>query len=199
MANNDICVLRLVGRYQSQNIVNTFHYRIVNQISTDLEVLEKLTLAWDSIIRNLWVARCIDSYTAVGLKAFRVTGTAKTPHYRVLNHAGTITGTEVPSNICRLITLYTTSSNHRRRGRVMMSGCATSMFDTADGSITNTEVAAMQSLGESMEAVLDAMEDTFQLCIPPSGTDPYEDIVDVLARSTPGAISSRRVRRFFVG
>ena len=74
MAVDDVVVLRAVGRYQSQNVVNTMHYKITAQTSTELAILASLTLAWDTDIRLEWLARHSDEYTLIGLKAFRVTG-----------------------------------------------------------------------------------------------------------------------------
>lgn len=199
MAIGDIVSLRVVGRYQSQNIVNTFHYRISLQGANEKEVLEQLVDTWDDDVQPAWSSNHIDSYNLVGLKAFNHTGVAKVPAFRVINVAGSVVGDKVPSPVCRTITLYTESPNYRRRGRAMLSGCEAGMFMEADGSVTNAQIIILQTLGDLLYAPLEGAADTFQLCLPSGDAGPLQDIIAALPRVTPSLISSRRVNQFLVG
>lgn len=199
MAVGDICTLRIVGRYQQQNIVNVMHYAITEQGSSELEVLENLLALWDTANQAAWVARHIDSYELIGTKAFGLTGAAKTPAFDPVGVSGAVVGTEEPAALCRTITLYTESAKHRRRGRIMLSGGAADMFSVVDGAVIGTEIVLLEVLGALLIQDLFGGGDTFQPCIPPAGVDPFEPIVDMKARVTPSLIKTRRVRQFSIG
>jgi hypothetical protein len=199
MAVGDACTLRIVGRYQSQNIVNTMYYRIVTQTSGDNDILQSLCTAWDTTFETLWDARHIDTYTLIGLKAFKKTGTPKTPGFLSVGDAGTVVGDEVPSFVCRTLTLYTASTNSRRRGRLMLSGSAQSMFDAADGSLTSGEIGALNTLGATLIGAISNAGDEFEPGLPPTLADTWQDFTDYKARETPSSIRSRRIRQFLVG
>ena len=199
MAVDDICVLRIVGRYQQQNIVNTLHLQIEAQVSSEQEILDQLVIGWDTAFRNAWLAAHIDTYELIGLKAFRVDGAAKVPAYSNIGQNGTVTGDEVPSNVCRTITLYTASTNHRRRGRVMLSGSAQAMFNASDGSVTVAEVGVLQTIGNLIDAGFSMDSDDFVFCLPATDTLPIELVTKSLARVTPSAVKSRRVSQYLIG
>lgn len=199
MSVGDVCVLRIVGRYQQQNCVSSLHYRITAQTSPDLDVLEKLIEDWADKIEIAWLAAHIDTYELVGYKAFRVDGTAKVPAYNNRGMNGTVTGDEVPSNICRTITLYTASANHRRRGRVMLSGSYQAAFLPTDGSLTTAAVGQLQTIGNLLQAELAETGDTFELVLPASGALPIELVVSAKGRVTPSALKSRRVKQYLIG
>lgn len=199
MAVDDVLSLRVVGRFQSQNIVNTLHYRIAAQTADDKDINSALITAWRADIETAWLARHIDTYELVGLKSFRQSGDFKTPHFTSVGSAGSVVGTEEPAFVCRTITLYTESAKHRRRGRVMLSGTAAAQLETDDGSLTSAEITALEVLGVELVAPLEGGADSFQLCIPANATDPAEDIVDMAARETPSCVTSRRIKQFFVG
>lgn len=199
MAVADISVLRVVGRFQSQNIVNTLHYYHSAQTSTELAVLLNLCTIFEANVGAAWRGRHSNNYDMIGLKAFRHTGTAKIPGFLSIGVSGSVVADDVPSYVCRTITLYTASANHRRRGRIMLSGSVDSMFDSSDGSVTTAEITSLDALGTSILATLSGGGDSFDLCIPPSGALPYEDIIDSRARETPASVTTRRVRQFFVG
>lgn len=204
MAVNDELTLRIVGRYQDQNIVNTLTVRVSAQTTEEKNICAALITAFQSECQVAWLARHLDTYTLVGYKAFRKTGVAKTPHFTSVGSAGVVTGEELPSFVCRTITLYTDSTNHRRRGRVMLSATAVAQLDTADGSLTAGEIVALNVLGAALTGSWDANGDSFQLCIP-AGVDkdgnpiPTEDITDFAARETPSSVTTRRIRQFLVG
>lgn len=199
MAVGDVSLIRIVGRYQSQNCVNTIHYKHTAQVSTELDVLGQLVLAWSTAIEAAWLAAHIDTYELIGYKAFRVTGAAKVPAYMNRGTAGTVTGLEVPSNICRTITLYTASANHRRRGRVMLSGSEQAMFNPSDGSLTTADVAKLQTIGDFLDTTLVGPVDSFDCCLPASGANPLEVVTKALGRVTPSALKSRRVKQYLIG
>lgn len=199
MAVDDVCVIRAVGRYQQQNIVNTLHVQITEQVSSELGILDQLLDSFDTEIRTAWLACHIDTYELIGLKAFRVTGAAKVPAYTNIGANGTVTGDEVPSNVCRTITLYSDSTNHRRRGRLMFSGSAMFMFNDTDGSVSTAAVALLQAVGDILDAGFSIAGDVFKVVLPATDTLPVVDVVKCRGRVTPSAVKSRRVRQYLIG
>jgi len=199
MAVGDELTLRVVGRYQSQNIVNTLHYRITSQAASELAICERLVDLWDTAMRVLWTGRHIDSYTLIGLKAFRKTGVAKTPDFKLVTANGTVTGDEVPSPVCRCITLYTADAKPRRRGRIMLSGSEAAMFNTTDGAVTAAEIASLETMMTTLLTTLSGAGDEFELGIPSTPTDSWQDITDSKPRVTPAIVTSRRIRQFLIG
>jgi len=199
MAVGDECTLRIVGRYQDQNIVNTLHYRITGQTSGEPEILDQLTGGWDVNYKSGWLARHEDAYELVGLKAFGKTGASKTPSFRSIGDAGTVAGTPLMAAVCRTITLYTADAKHRRRGRIMLSGTDDAMIDDDDGSVSTTEIAALTAFGVVLLPPLVVNSDEFQLGIPATAVDTWQDITDAKGRETPSLISSRRIRQFLIG
>ena len=199
MAIQDVCILKVVGRYQSQNIVNTLHYQVVDQASAETEVLENLILAWQGAIETAWLARHIDSYELVGYKAFNKTGAAKTPSFVPVGSNGAVVGEEMPASQGRTITLYTADAKHRRRGRIMLSGGAVAQFNIDDGAVTSAEQALLGTLGQFFEAVIDNGGDEFRCVIPATAVDSVQQIIDTKGRATPSIIRSRRIRQFLIG
>ena len=199
MATDDIIQLRIVGRYQQQNIVNTLHYQISQQSSSDLDILGNFITDWGTALEIAFLACHIDTYELIGYKAFRVDGTAKTPAYENRGQNGTVVGDEVPSNVCRTITLYTASANHRRRGRLMLSGSEAGMFNLTDGSVTVAAVAILQTLGDLLSATLEETADTYNLVLPASGANPIIEVNAAVGRVTPSAVKSRRVSQYLIG
>lgn len=199
MAVGDEFTLRVVGRYQEQNIVNTLHYRIINQTASDQEILNALLILWETALEVAWCARHIDTYTLVGTKAFGKTGDAKTPAFRPIGTAGAVVGEEVPASVCRTITLYTASTNHRRRGRIMLSGTAVTQLNVNDGSVTVPEQALLTTFGELINTNLSGGGDEAQIILPSTDLLPLEAITDVKGRPTPSLIRSRRIRQFLIG
>lgn len=199
MAIQDVVILKIVGRYQQQNIVNTLHYQIVDQASAEKEVLDNLILAFQGAIETAWLARHISTYSLVGYKAFNKTGPAKTPSFVAVGSPGAVVGTEMPAAMCRTITLYTADAKHRRRGRIMLSGGAAAQFNTTDGAVTTAETALLGTLGQFFEAIIDNGGDEFRACIPAAGVDSAQGIVDTKGRATPSIVRSRRIRQFLIG
>lgn len=199
MAVQDVCILRIVGRYQSQNIVNTLHWQIVSQSSDDQAVLASLCLAFQADIETAWLARHIDSYELIGYKAFVQSGAAKTPAYVPRGQYGVVVGTEVPAAVCRTITLYTADAKHRRRGRLMLSGGEFAQFNIDDGAVTSAEMALLGTLGSFFLEVIENGGDEFRCCIPATATDAVQSINAATGRATPSIVRSRRVRNFLIG
>lgn len=199
MAVDDVVGLHIVGRYQGQNIVNNLSYQIAAQVLNELTILQDLCEQWDTTVKAAWVARHIDTYTLVGLKAFNLVGAAKLPGFKAIGTAGSVVGTEEPAPLCRVITLYTASAKYRRRGRVQLSGGDTAMFDDDDGSVTDAEQTALEAVGDILREPLTDAGNTFTPCIPANATDPVEEIVDARPRKTPSLIRSRRIRQFLIG
>lgn len=199
MAVGDELTLRVVGRYQSQNIVNTLHYRIANQTASELLICERLIELWDTALRVLWTGRHIDTYTLVGLKAFRKTGVAKTPHFKLVTANGTVTGDEVPSPVCRCITLYTADAKPRRRGRIMLSGSEAGMFNQLDGGVTAAQITSLETMMTTMLTQLSGAGDEFDIGIPSTPTGIFQAITDSKPRVTPAIVTSRRIRQFLIG
>lgn len=202
MAENDIVGVRIVGRYQDQNIVNTMHYRITAQESTEQEILGILAQRWLATHGPLWRARHIDTYRLVGVSAFSLTGLNKVPGIATDGTVGSVTGAELPSSVCRTITLYTNSDNYRRHGRVMLSGSEILQLEVGDGGLTATELALLDALGVTLIADLVDAGDTFTPGLAPvTGPPalPFEPFTGSLARRTPSSVTSRRIRRFSIG
>lgn len=199
MAEDDTVGLHVVGRYQAQNIVSTLHFKITAQTVTEHQILQLLAGAWVDELEALWVAAHIDTYELVGVKMFSVTGDNKRPGIVAVGTAGTVVGSEVPSPICRVITLYTNSANFRRRGRVQLSGCDTTMFNDTDGAVTAAEILALASLADALIDPIAIDEESMAPVLPPRGELPVEPITAALVRKTPACIRSRRVRGFSIG
>jgi hypothetical protein len=199
MAQGDECTLRIIGRYQSQNIVNTMHYRIADQTTDDKDILDQLCTLWETANKTDWLACHNTAYTLVGLKAFGKTGTAKTPGTKAVGDAGTRSGTPVPANVCRTITLYTADVKHRRRGRVMLSGSISEDFEAGDGSLTESILTLLATLGAKLILALEGGGDEFKPGIPAAGADVWRDFNDLRARERPSQVGTRRVREFYIG
>ena len=198
MATGDNIVLRVVGRYQDQNIVNSFHYNIENQVTGDQDILEKACVDWDTNFRSAWTAAHSTDYELIGIKGFRNGGTAKTPGHSTINAGGTRSGTPAPAFVCRTITLYSESAKHRRRGRCMLSGTITEDINSDDGSVKSAAIAVMNTLGALLIATF-GPSDQYKPILPPAGADPEVDIVDYKSRITPSVVTSRRIKQFLIG
>jgi hypothetical protein len=179
--------------------VNTFHYRIAEQVVTEDEILEALVDGFITDIQPMILARYVDTAELIGYKAFRTTGEPKRPYFTRVDESGTVVADPQLSTAARVVTFYTQSANHRRRGRLMLSCGSVAMFSGTDGSVETVEVLAMQNLGAACIAEIFSGGNEFKLCIPPTEVLPYEDITSALARNTPASIRSRRIKRFYVG
>lgn len=203
MAVADEVGLHIVGRYQDQNIVSTMHYRITAQTTGEDEILDQLCTGWNSACTSAWVARHIDTYELIGLKAFGKTGVNKRPGIFEVGQSGGVVGVETPSPVCRTITLYTADTNHWRRGRVMLSGSEHAMFDVDDGSVTASERTSLEALAALLLADITVGGDEFTpgLCAGTGIGGPYSfaDFTSYLVRKTPACVRSRRIKGFSIG
>ncbi|MCK5292958.1 MAG: hypothetical protein KAR39_13190 [Thermoplasmata archaeon] len=199
MAVDDELTMRVIGRYQNQNIVNTLHYRVQAQSSSDLEILENFTDLWETELDAGWALVHSDAYTLIGLKAFGKTGTAKTPSAASIGTSGGVVGDGAPAFVCRTITLYTADDKHRRHGRLMLSGTPVTHLEAQDGSLTAAATALLDTFGDLLLPGFAGGGDEFVPGIPATLTDPWQDFTAHHPRETPSSITSRRVREFLIG
>lgn len=199
MAVLDGVLVRVVGRFQDQNVVNVFHYEVDAQGSTQADLLENLAILWDTVNGAAWLARMSDAYELIGTKAFMADGDSVPPGIAPISLSGDVAGDPQESFVCRTISLYTGNPNHRVRGRVMMSGGAESMFDDTDGSVTDAEITALGALATLFETNMVGGGDTFIPIIFNRTTKGHEPIIKATPRKTPSIVRSRRVRQFLIG
>lgn len=199
MPVGDIAVLRIIGRSQQQNIVNTMHYRVVSQAGEDVDVWDQLCVEWELTNAPLWLARMHDEYELQGIKAFTVKGDAVPPGTAIAALSGDLTGDPQEAFVCRTITLYTDNPNQRVRGRLMLSGGAENMFDDTDGSVTSLEVGLLTVLGTALLFNLTSTDNEYEVVL-------YDKVLDVVSipikargRLTPSILRSRRVKQFLIG
>jgi hypothetical protein len=199
MAIGDIVGIRIVGRFQQQNIVHTMHYKIIAQAVSEALVLGFLSDLWETEFKTDWLAMHVDTYKLMGIRAFGKVGVNKQPGITHIDEAGGVALDESPSPLCRTITLYTESDNYRRRGRLMLSGCTVSDFDAADGAVSGSMLGTMQAFGTAVIANIDAGGTEFQPGLAPTDVLPFEPFTSAMARKTPSVVRSRRVRGFSIG
>lgn len=199
MSIGDVAVLRIVGRYQDQNIVNTMHYEVEDQATGDAVLWDTLIDGWIGDHETLWLGEHIDAYTLIGLKAFTVKGDTRPPGERTRNNAGTIAENPAPAFVCRTITFYSESSNPRVRGRLMLSGSSEAMFHDDDGSVVAGQIITMQALGDQLLGELVDTGNTFKPVLYSKLLDATNDLLAAKARITPSSVRSRRVKRMLIG
>jgi hypothetical protein len=199
MVENDVAVLRVVGRYQNQNISNTFHYFLTALTTPDDDALQNLVQFWETDIADAWLARHVDAYELIGIKAFVADGTSARPGYRAVGTAGDVVGDPQESFVCRVLTRYTDSTNPRVRGRLNLSGGAESMFDDTDGSVTTTEITALETLADLLDEQIIGGDATWTPVIFNTVLSTSEIITKTRPRVTPSVIRTRRIRQFSIG
>ena len=199
MAVGDVGVLRVVGRFQDQNVVNSIHYEMTEQLSADLVIWEVMAGIWVSDISTAWLARHVVEYELIGVKMFTAKGLAKPPGYIPDGSPGIVVGDPQEAFVCRTLTLYTDEGNPHVRGRVQLSGGAESMFDDTDGSVTTAEVTALDTLALLLLDGLDNAGDVAKIVLWNATLLTTADVVAVKPRITPSVVRSRRVRQFHIG
>lgn len=199
MAVGDICVLRVLGEYQNQNIVNTLHYRIVTEGSQPEDRLDALCSAWSSALQSIWIAAHIDTYILAATQANLVKGNAIPPGEFLIAAAGLVSGVPSPAINCRTITLYSDSNNHRRRGRVMLSGSDDGDFDPDTGIVVVGAMTLMQAIGDELLEAITPTGDEWVLVLYEKATDTVSDVIKAKARPTMSVVTSRRGRPFNFG
>lgn len=199
MAVDDIVGIRIVGRFQSQNIVQTMHFKIITQDSMESTVLKALGDLWETTHKTAWLALHCDTYSLMGIRGFNKVGVNKRPGITHIDDPGVVALDELASPVCRTITLYTESDNYRRRGRLMLSGGTVNDLDVADGSVSGSMQAALTSLGSALIDNLVYAGDEFQPGLAPTALLPFEPFTSALGRLTPSLVRSRRVRAFLIG
>lgn len=199
MAVADVAVVRLVGRYQSQNIVNTLHYRITSQTEPELFQWQVLADDWLAANGALWLGEHVDSYTLEGIKVFTRKGVSRPPGFTSSGASGTVVGTPQDALVCRTITQYTASGNHRIRGRLQLSGGDTAMFDADTGEVTAAAITDLDLLGAQLLATIAETSTEFNLVLYNKLLDRTEDVVLLKGRVTPSVVRSRRAKQFTLG
>lgn len=199
MAVDDIAVLRIVGRYQDQNIVNTMHYKVDTQTTGDEQLWDDLVNGFWTAHNTLWTGRHSDAYEWVGLKAFTRRGDTRPPGERTIGVSGDVVGTPQVSFCCRTITFYSDDPNPRRRGRLMLSGGDEAMFWDVDGAVTSGEIILLTALGVQLMDNITENGNVFEPILYAKATDNVSGLVAAKGRSTPSSVRSRRIRRMLIG
>lgn len=202
MAVGNILALKVVGRCQDQNIVNTLHWAVEAQVAAEHEICAQLCEAFANDIQTAWLARHSVDYQLIGYKAHGVLGAAKVPGQKLVDTPGVVTGTTLPASVCRTITVYQTDLPNRHRGRIMLSGTDTLQLDSTDGGVTAAEVVLMQALADLIMAGISDAGDEFSFAL--WGVDLLENpdalpIAKLVARRTPASVTSRRIRELLIG
>lgn len=202
MAVDDLVILRIIGRLQSQNVVNNLAFQISAQVDTEAEILQALCDDWETAMESTWLGRHSEDYELVGLRAFNLTGDNKVPGLTAIGTNGAIVADALPATVCRTITIYTDSDNHRKRGRVMVSGTTAAHLSTTDGGVVAAEVALMQVLANALATVIGTGGNEFTPVV--AGKDAggaWEALTPIAwkARRTPSNITSRRIRELLIG
>ena len=73
------------------------------------------------------------------------------------------------------------------------------MFNNNDGSVNAAAVAVLQTLADLFDAGLAGGGDEFELVLPATDALPVEPVTKSLARVTPSALKSRRVKQYLIG
>lgn len=199
MPVGDIAVLRIIGRYQDQNIVNTMHYRVTSQAGGDDDLWDQLCVEWELTNGPLWLARMGGTYELQGVKAFTVKGDAVPPGTAIIQTTGDLTGDPQESYVCRTITFYTDNANPRRRGRLMLSGGVESLFNDLDGSVASVEVGLLTILGTAFMVDLTSTDNTYEMVIFQKNPEVISIPIKARGRLTPAVLRSRRIKQFIVG
>lgn len=199
MVVGDVAVVRVVGRFQNQNIVNNLHYALTAVVSDPVDVLTNLAITWDADHGAAWLARMSDAYELIGIKAFVAKGDAVPPGIVPVSLSGDVVGDNQEAFVCRTLTIYTSNLNYRVRGRVMLSGGVETMFDDTDGSVTDAEIIALAPLITSLESDIAIGGDIWRLGTYNKTLDVFSDRTILRARKTPSVVRSRRVRQFAIG
>lgn len=199
MAVGDIAVMRLVGRYQLQNVVNTLHYEIIEQPAEQVDQWQVLADDWATANATLWLGRHVDEYTLIGIKVFTRAGQTLPPGFATIGTAGSVVAAGNDALVCRTITLYSTNPNYRVRGRLQLSGGAQTMFDVTTGEVTQTEVDALDTLGAQLLQDINETLTHFKMVLWNPTLLQKNDLVEAKGRVTPSVIRSRRARQFNIG
>lgn len=199
MAIDDVAVLRLVGKYMEQNIVNTMHYKVTSQEGGDASLWQQLCDEWLATFETPWLARHIDAYELVGVKAFTVKGNTRPPGETTVGNAGVVVDDPVFAFVCRTITFYSDSPNPRRRGRLMLSGGGDLMFTASRGAVAAGEIALLTTLGEALLGEVTSADNTYVPVLYQKLPETVTTLLAAKGRVTPATIRSRRIRKFLIG
>lgn len=199
MAVGDVAVLRVVGNYQDQNIVNTMHYKVDDQVGGDPPLWQELVDQWISDHETVWLARHIDAYELVGVKAFTAKGDSHPPGETSVGNFGVVVGDPVFAFVCRTITLYGDSGNPRRRGRIMLSGGEDTQFTASRGAVSAGEIIALTALGDALLQSLTGGDNVYTPVLYQKLPETITGLTVAKGRVTPASVRSRRIRKFLIG
>lgn len=199
MAEGNVAVMRIVGRYQDQNIVNTLHYELETQTGPEPLQWQELCTDWENANLTQWLLSHVDTYTLVGIKVFTAQGDTHPPGFLSVGSAGTVVGISNDALVCRTITLYTDDPNPRKRGRLQLSGGTTAMFDPATGRVTADEITDLDALGAFLLQPLAGVNNTYQMVLWNKLLAQTYEIIRAAGRVTPSVVRSRRAKQFSIG
>jgi hypothetical protein len=199
MTEGDTAVLRAVGRFQNQNISNTFHYTLTTLTTPDSDALANLVAFWATDIVVTWVGVHSDAYELIGVKAFVALGTSARPGYAAVGAVGSVVGDPQESFVCRVLTRYTDNVNPRVRGRLNLSGGVEAMFNDDDGSVTAAHIAELLPLATLLDAPIVGGDAVWTPAIVDKVAQTAEPITKSVPRVTPSVIRTRRIRQFSIG
>lgn len=199
MAVDDVAVLRIVGAYQDQNIVNTMHYKISSQANGDEDQWQELCDEWLASFETAWLARHIDAYNLTGVKAFTVKGDTRPPGETSVGNPGVVFGDPVFAFVCRTITFYSNSPNPRRRGRLMLSGGEDTMFTASRGAVASGEIILLTALGTLLLQAITGGDNSYVPVLYQKLPETVSSLIQAKGRVTPSTVRSRRVRKFLIG
>jgi hypothetical protein len=199
MTVGDIAVLRAVGRYQDQNIVNTMHYEVKVQAGDDIDLWQQLADDWATANSTLWLGRHIDAYSLVGIKVFTAKGSPHPPGFTQIDTPGSVVGTGSGALLGRTITLYTDDPSSSARGRVQLSGGTEAMFDPDTGQLVPAEIIMLNALGTQLIQVINEQDNEYKMVVFRKLPERIATIILGKGRITPSVIRSRRARVFTIG
>lgn len=175
------------------------HYQVEDQVGGDPSLWQELVDQWLSEHATNWLARHIDTYELVGVKAFTAKGDSHPPGESSLGNFGTVIGDPVFAFVCRTITLYGDSGNARRRGRIMLSGGEDTQFTASRGAVSAGEVIALTALGEDLIGTLSGGDNAYVPVLYQKLPETITGLTVAKGRVTPSSIRSRRIRKFLIG
>lgn len=159
MAADDVYILALRAQLNGKQVVNTFAMRLKSSIV----VTTGFWQTHGTAIKDLLRANQVDDLVYQDFYATQVRGAGTTynttPPFRVstVSYTGTLSGTAAgaltappePGNVAALISLSTSQSGRRRRGRIFLGGISETYVDD-DGTLNNTNRATLQTAVNSI-------------------------------------------------
>lgn len=204
MAVGDYLMMKVIGRVQQQNIVNSLCWEISEQASTDAQICAGLAVDFETEVKTVWQLAHSDDYMLVGIKVYSLTGDPKIPGQNVVEEQGSVVGDLLPAYVCRTITLYPSDVDMKHRGRIMLSGTVVGMLDAADGGLTSAAIILLDNIADVLLAGIGSGGDSYDLRIwGKDDEEPPAPAAHAIARAdgrrTPSSVTSRRIRELLIG